>query len=72
LQKEAAKLQSFPDWFELVGTETTCFNQVRNAVPPLFAVQLVRSVRDCLKSDFRFSVNDIEKYQVSIQLSLPL
>jgi DNA (cytosine-5)-methyltransferase 1 len=72
LQKEAARLQSFPDCFELVGIETTCFNQVGNAVRLFFAFHLARSVRDYLKSDFWFSVNEIEKHQLSIQSSLPL
>ncbi|MEO3706146.1 hypothetical protein [Trichormus azollae] len=55
-----------------MGIETTCFNQVGNAVRPFFAFHLARSVRDYLKSDFWFSVNEIEKHQLSIQSSLPL
>ena len=34
---EAKRLQSFPDWFDLVGGETSTFNQVGNAVAPLMA-----------------------------------
>jgi DNA (cytosine-5)-methyltransferase 1 len=48
--REAARLQSFPDWFEFSGTETSCFNQLGNAVPPLFAYYLAGSIRDYLPS----------------------
>jgi DNA (cytosine-5)-methyltransferase 1 len=69
--REAARLQSFPDWFEFVGSETSCFNQVGNAVAPLFAFQLAASVRDYLQCDRRLSVSEIEQSQPPIQLSLP-
>ena len=38
--REAARLQSFPDWFEFQGTETSQFNQIGNPVPPLLAYHL--------------------------------
>ncbi|MEW6497824.1 MAG: DNA cytosine methyltransferase [Cyanobacteriota bacterium] len=56
LLREAARLQSFPDWFEFVGTQTSCFNQIGNAVPPLFALHLAGMVRNYLLSSKRFSV----------------
>jgi DNA (cytosine-5)-methyltransferase 1 len=46
--REAARLQSFPDWFEFVGGERSAFYQIGNAVPPLFAHHLGRAVRGYL------------------------
>ncbi len=47
--REAARLQSFPDWFEFAGTETNQYYQIGNAVPPLLAYQLAQSVRAYLE-----------------------
>lgn len=44
LMREAARLQSFPDWFDFSGGETSRYNQIGNAVPPLLAWHLARSV----------------------------
>lgn len=47
--REAARLQSFPDWFEFSGCETSVFNQIGNAVPPMFAYILAKSITDYLE-----------------------
>lgn len=47
LIREAARLQSFPDSFEFVGAETSQFNQIGNAVPPLLAYHMALEVKKC-------------------------
>ncbi len=49
--REAARLQSFPDWFEFYGSEESQFNQIGNAVPPMFAYHLAQSVIDYLEKE---------------------
>lgn len=45
LLQETLRLQSFPDWFKVQGNETSRFNQIGNAVPPLMAFHLAGSIR---------------------------
>lgn len=45
LPREAARLQSFPDWFEFYGNETSVFNQIGNAVAPYFAYALAKEIK---------------------------
>lgn len=46
--REAARLQSFPDWFRFCGSQNSQFSQIGNAVPPLLAFAVARQVRDRL------------------------
>ena len=42
--REAARLQSFPDWFQFYGTNRSKFEQIGNAVPPLLALAVAGAV----------------------------
>ena len=53
--REAARLQSFTDWYEFRGTDTWQYRAVGNAVPPLLAMaigeQIVESLSRSKESD---------------------
>lgn len=70
--REGARLQSFPDWFQFQGSENSQFNQIGNAVPPLLAKALARSVKACLESSEQVSPDKIRQPTQYIQLSLEL
>jgi len=57
--KEAARLQSFPDWFEFKGTETNQYYQIGNAVPPLLGYQIAQSIKNYLDNVDSFNLNEI-------------
>jgi len=70
--REGARLQSFPDWFEFVGPEGSQFDQVGNAVAPMFAFALAKSIASYLDgAQFLENISIQERWSL-IQGSLEL
>lgn len=46
--REGARLQTFPDSFEFLGTKVEVARQIGNAVPPVLAARIAEQIRDTL------------------------
>ncbi len=49
--REAARIQSFPDSFQFIGNKGSQMKQVGNAVPPLLAEAIARTILHDMKED---------------------
>jgi DNA (cytosine-5)-methyltransferase 1 len=55
--REAARIQSFPDHFRFAGYRTSRFYQIGNAVPPLLAEAIGRSIARALR-EYRQGISE--------------
>jgi DNA (cytosine-5)-methyltransferase 1 len=49
--REAARVQTFPDWFRFAGEPSHRYRQIGNAVPPLLAESIGRALRASLHQE---------------------
>jgi DNA (cytosine-5)-methyltransferase 1 len=56
--REAARLQSFPDWFEFHPTKYHGLRQIGNSVPPMIAKKLAEEIRSCIINDEKGAITN--------------
>lgn len=64
--REAARIQSFPDWFVFEGTNTEQYDQVGNAVPVLLARAVAEHIKRALYGVLEASLPVKSRYKIPV------
>ena len=62
--REAARIQSFPDWYRFMGSTRNQLKQIGNAVPPLLAFKIATVIKDALDNLNSTKTIDNEKADI--------
>lgn len=71
--REYARIQTFPDSWEFIGSMSEKYKQIGNAVPVKLAFKIGQAIVNCLSSDSNdLSIEDCLTEENDNQLALPI